>query len=221
MSEIRRAEFERMPLRVHSFLAGVPQRTLYRLDLPGGREGMKLRDIDEVVGFSGEDEFETGVVTRTLFGLRGLIGAIFGWDDVPALDESVTYRARLSEEDRRRSLVEPGTVMGISRVLYYFDNELLAEIVNRTVHCFWMMASERSATGYTLYLAIFVRKINWFTPIYMALITPLLKWIIYPSMMKGIKRRWERAFDDEGIKRRWERAFDDEGHQTAMGAGLR
>ena len=31
-------------------------------------------------------------------------------------------------------------------------------------------------------------------PVYMVLVSPLLKWVIYPSMMKGIRRRWEKAF---------------------------
>ena len=43
-------------------------------------------------------------------------------------------------------------------------------------------------------MAVYVKKLNWFTPIYMTLVSPMLKWIIYPSMEKGIKRRWERAF---------------------------
>jgi hypothetical protein len=48
--------------------------------------------------------------------------------------------------------------------------------------------------GYALYMAVYVKRLNWFTPIYLALITPMLKWIIYPSMEKGFKRRWEQAF---------------------------
>jgi hypothetical protein len=196
MYEISKDEFERVPLRVHSFLAGVPLRTLYRMDLPGGREGMTLHEINEITGFGGEGEVEVGAVTKALFDLRGLIGRILGWDEVPALAESATYRSRLSEEDRARSRVKPGTAMGISRVLYRFENELLAEIVNRTVHCFWVMASEKTATGYALYLAVYVKKLNWFTPVYMALITPMLKWIIYPSMINGVRRRWEQAFPD-------------------------
>jgi hypothetical protein len=43
-------------------------------------------------------------------------------------------------------------------------------------------------------MAVYVKKLNWFTPVYMALISPLLKWVIYPAMMKGVRRRWEEAF---------------------------
>ena len=100
---------------------------------------------------------------------------------------------KLTEDSRRRSLVPPGTVRGIQRVLYVFEAESLAEITNRTVHAFVHSAVERRSESYTFYLGIYVRKINWFTPVYMRLIAPFRHWIIYPSMLAGIRRRWERT----------------------------
>jgi Protein of unknown function (DUF2867) len=194
MRDIDIIGFKRMSLRVHSFLAGIPLRTLEHMELPGGPEGMTLPEIKAIVENESDDGFEAGPVTGALFWLRGLIGRILHWDDVVELVESVTYLPRLTEEDRTRSLIAPGKVEGISRVLYCFENEFLAEIINRTAHCFWVMASERTEKGYALYLAVYVKKLNWFTPIYMALITPMLKWVIYPSMFKGLRRRWEKAF---------------------------
>ena len=190
----RSNEFGSLPLRVHSFLAGVPLRTLQRVELPGGRAGMTLPEISAIAGFSDQGEMEVGPVTKALFWLRSMIGRILRWEDAEELIVSHTWLTRLSAEERARSLVTPGKVEGISRVLYCFEREMLAEIINRTVHCFWVMAAEETASGYELWMAVYVKKLNWFTPIYMALITPMLKWIIYPSMMKGVKRRWERAF---------------------------
>jgi hypothetical protein len=43
MPEVKIEEFRQKPLRVHSFLAGVPLRTLARVDLPGDREGMTTK----------------------------------------------------------------------------------------------------------------------------------------------------------------------------------
>lgn len=187
-------EFRQKPLRVHSFLAGVPLRTLSRVDLPGGRAGMTIAEISALVGFGDQVEVEVGPLTKALFWLRTLIGRVLHWDDAKELTELVSYRSRLTTTDRARSMIEPGRPQGISRVLYCFDNEYLAEIVNRTVHCFWLLASERTATGYALYLAVYVKRLNWFTPIYMALISPVLKRVIYPSMENGVKRRWAREF---------------------------
>lgn len=184
-------EFEQLPLFVHKFLAGIPLKSLYRLELPGGRAGMNVLDIKEAIGFN-TGQLETGVVTRSLFWLRGLIGQIFGWDDVDELVQSVSYLPRLTFEEMARSLVTPGQKEGISRVLYCFENEFVAEIVNKTVHCFWVMAKEQTANGYVLYMAVHVRKLNWFTPVYIALVTPVLKWIIYPALNESVRRNWRK-----------------------------
>jgi hypothetical protein len=42
--------YRQKPLRVHSFLAGIPLRTLERVELPAGREGMTIEEISGVVG---------------------------------------------------------------------------------------------------------------------------------------------------------------------------
>jgi uncharacterized protein DUF2867 len=198
--ELRVEEFRQRPLRVHSFLADVPLRTLERVELCGGRPGMTLKEINAVIGFGGDVEMEVGPVTNALFRLRTLIGRMLGWDEANELVESVSYVSRLSADDRDHSLVPPGQSAGISRILYQFENEMLAEIINRTVHCFWVMASESALHGYSLYLAVYVKKLNWFTPIYMALVSPLLKWIIYPSMTKGIRQQWEKEFPGSGSR---------------------
>ena len=187
-------EFKRRPWRAHTFLAGVPLRTLERIDLQGGREGMKIEEISLITGFGGEKEIKLDPLTQSLFWLRGLIGRMFGWDDVPDLITSQSYLTRLSAEDYARSRVKPGKASGISRILYLCDDEMLGEIINRTVHCFWVMAVERTSTGYTLWMAVYVRRLNAFTPIYMALISPVLKWIIYPAFKRSIIKRWAEVF---------------------------
>lgn len=182
-----------MPLTAHEFLAGIPLHSLHRLELPGGRSGMTIREITEMTGFNSE-KAEVGFVAKALFGLRGLIGRVLGWDNDEKLIESVTYLPRLTEEQRAKSLVEPGKSEGISRVLYCFENEFLAEIINRTVHCFWLTTAKRTKNGYILYMAVYVKKLNWFTPVYMTLVGPMLKWIIYPSIEKNTLRNWKKAF---------------------------
>jgi hypothetical protein len=49
MPQISTQEFERVPLRVHDFLAGVPLHDVWSVDLPRARP-MKYRhqDIDEI-----------------------------------------------------------------------------------------------------------------------------------------------------------------------------
>lgn len=193
----RLEEFKQHSFRTHSFLTGIPLHSLDRVELPGGRKDMTISEISDAVGFNGEAEMKLGVVTQSLFWLRGLIGRIFHWDDAKELSDSVSFISKLTEEDRSRTRITPGQAAGISRILYQFENETLGEIVNRTVHCFWLMASEQTASGYVLWFAVYVKRLNWFTPIYMALISPVLKWIIYPAMLKGVRQRWETTFPAE------------------------
>jgi len=42
MSQISTQEFERLPLRVHTFLAGVPLHDVWSIDLPRWRAGVTL-----------------------------------------------------------------------------------------------------------------------------------------------------------------------------------
>ena len=94
--------YRQKPLRVHSFLAGIPLRTLERVDLPGGHEGMTIEEISGVVGFGGEVEMEVGQVTQALFWLRTLIGRILGWDEAKELVKSASFISRPTRNTERR-----------------------------------------------------------------------------------------------------------------------
>ncbi|HLM61257.1 MAG TPA: DUF2867 domain-containing protein, partial [Pyrinomonadaceae bacterium] len=139
---------------------------------------------------------EQNAVTKALFDLRGMIGKILHWDDATQLVQEFSYLPRLTAEEHAKSLVPPGEVRGISRVLYCFENEMTLEIINKTVHCFWVIASELTGDGYNLYNAVYVKKLNWRTPIYMTLVSPMLKHLIYPAIGKSIEQNWEREFPD-------------------------
>jgi hypothetical protein len=43
-------------------------------------------------------------------------------------------------------------------------------------------------------MAVYVRRLNAFTPVYMALISPVLKWIIYPALKRRMIGRWDEVF---------------------------
>jgi hypothetical protein len=188
MPRISPESFERLPLRGLTILEGVPLEDAWRVDLAGGGAGMTMVDFHDLVFGGG---IELGAVSRSLFSLRMLIGRVFGWDHEAVGTPPGSFLSRLTDEDTEVSLVEPGTRGGIQRVLYVSTRESLSEIVNKTVHAFVLLAVEPAEGGYALYLGIFVRPINWFTPVYMAMIAPFRRWIIYPSLMRGLSRRWE------------------------------
>ena len=197
IDEANKEKFNSLPLKAHDFLAGIPLHSLDYVELKDGRERMTIADIHRAAGLSDVGKVEPGAVTKTLFWLRGLIGKIMRWDDAPKLVESVSYLPRLSQEELAKSLIPPGKTEGIARVLYCFENELLLEIINKTVHCFWLSASSKTPNGYALYNAVYVKNLNWRTPIYMTIISPVLKLIIYPAMANSIRQNWEREFPND------------------------
>jgi hypothetical protein len=197
-------KFNQIPLKAHSFLVGIPVHSLDYAELKGGRERMTIAEIYDAAGLADLGKVELGAVSKALFWLRGLIGKIMRWDDVPDLVEKISYLPRLSAEERAESLIPPGEVRGISRVLYCRENEMVLEIINKTVHCFWVIASEKTASGYALYNAVYVKNLNWRTPIYMMLVSPMLKWIIYPAIGRSIRQNWARSFPAQAEKRRAE-----------------
>jgi hypothetical protein len=151
-----------------------------------------LADFQRLLAF---DELQSAnPIVTGLFKLRWFLGRVFGWDeemhDLPA----ASYVHRLTDEDRQRSLVESGSDDGPFRLIYRFENESLGELINGTVHAFGLTAMERTADGYTVYLGVYVKPVNWLTPLYMALIDPFRKLFVYPAMIRKMERTWAKAY---------------------------
>ena len=117
-------------------------------------------------------------------------GGLLGIDDEKYFDPASSYTRRLTEEDRARTLEQPGTASGLYRTVYVFENEQLAEMMNRTAHAFFCMALEPAGDGYTMYWAIYVRETGGLTPIYMSLIDPFRRYIVYPAIVRSVERTW-------------------------------
>lgn len=199
MSEIHENDFYKLSIKAHRFLEDVPIHSFDFIELKGGRKGMKMDEIYRIIGLNQAEEYKFGFLTDALFWLRGQIGRILKWDDNPELTKANSWIGKLTPEEREKSLIPSGKVESINTILYCYENEILFEIVNKTVHCFWVIAAEKKDDGYILYVAVYVKKLNWRTPIYMALVSPILKWIIYPAVHKNIKRNWEERFSPTRI----------------------
>src|SRR5262245_65647134 len=77
MPQISAQEFERLPLRVHDFLAGVALHDVWALDLPRLRSGITL---EEFLRAAGGRPFTPSPVVRTLLNIRFFVGRLLGWD---------------------------------------------------------------------------------------------------------------------------------------------
>lgn len=187
-------EFERLPLRVHTFLAGVPLHDVWFVDLPRWRVGVTL---DDFLRTASNCLFTPSSLVRMLLNIRFFVGRFFDWDRESVATAAKTFATRLTDTDYSRSLAAAGTQKGFFRVVYRFENEQLVELINRTVHAAALSALIETPTAYRFYLGVYVRSASRFTPFYMALIDPFRKMIVYPSLLHGVRARWNQAFGSD------------------------
>src|SRR5882762_8643158 len=118
MPRVSTQEFERLPLRVHTFLAGVPLHDVWSIDLPRWRAGVTLDEflrtgnngeLDRCACSKSSSLFTPSTVVRMLLDIRFFVGRFFGWDHEPAATAAKTFATRLTDTDRSRSLVAAGT----------------------------------------------------------------------------------------------------------------
>ena len=187
MPQISTQEFERLPLRVHDFLAGVPLHDVWVIDLPRPRPGISL---DEFLRAAGGRLFTPSPVVRALLGIRLFVGRLLGWDREPDATVRETFATRLTAADLSQSLAPAGTREGLFRIVYRFENEQLLEVNNRTAHAAALSALVETPGAYRFYFGVYVRSVGRWTPLYMALIDPFRKLIVYPSLLRSVRTTW-------------------------------
>lgn len=191
MPQISTREFERLPLRVHDVLAGVPLHDVWAVDLPRARPGITL---DEFVRAAGALPLTPSPVVRALLTIRLFVGRLLGWDREPDAPVRETFATRLTTADLSKSLAPTGTRAGLFRIVYRFENEQLLELSNRTAHAAALSALVETAHGYRFYFGVYVRSVGRLTRVYMALIDPFRKLIVYPSLLRSVRATWNRTF---------------------------
>jgi hypothetical protein len=194
MPQVSTQEFDRLPLRVHTFLPDVPLHDVWAVDLPHWRAGVSL---DDFLQSGGNCLVAPSRLVRMMLNIRFFVGRFFGWDRAPAAGAWKTFATRLTDADRSRSLAAAGTREGFFRVVYRFENEQLVELINRTVHAAALSTLVETATAYRFYLGVYVRSVSRFTPFYMTLIDPFRKLIVYPSLLRSVRARWNQTFGEE------------------------
>ena len=173
------------------FLAGVPLHDVWAIDLPRARSGITL---DEFLRAASACLLTPSPVVRALLNIRLFVGRLLGWDREPAATAWESFATRMTNADRSRSLVPAGTREGLFRVVYRFENEQLLELINRTAHAAALSALVETANGYRFYFGVYVRNVSRLTSIYMALIDPFRKLVVYPSLLRTVRAKWNKTF---------------------------
>ncbi|HKZ08065.1 MAG TPA: DUF2867 domain-containing protein [Methylomirabilota bacterium] len=191
MPRVPPGELDGLLLRAHAVLAGVPLHDAWAVDLPRWRAGITL---DEFLRTTGGLPFKPSRIVRALLVIRFGVGRLVGWDREGAPTARDSFASRMTAADAGRSLVPPGSPRGPFRVVYRFENEELLELRNRTAHAGALSALIDTAEAYRFYFGVYVRPVGRFTPLYMALIGPFRRLIVYPSLLRSVRARWDQAF---------------------------
>lgn len=202
------AEHECRPLRIHSLVPDFTLEDVWALPVRGGPAG-----FDELLEmFSSFDPTKADSrAARFLWGLRDHLGSWLKLGEIstPAEQQGVgELPIPGSEESSLRDRLPAdlrGTAAGVSFdplpfvPLYRTDREAAAEISNKTVHGVAHLAWVEVGEGrYEGRMAVYVKPRGAFGKAYMALIKPFRYWVVYPALMRQMKRAWESRTERAG-----------------------
>ncbi|MFB7183682.1 DUF2867 domain-containing protein [Streptomyces sp. NPDC056257] len=181
-----------MPWRIHEIAGDFRLEDVWALPTPGGPD-----DLERLV-----HQFATGngdpvptPLGRALFALRWKLGALLGLDKPSdGLGRRVpTLRDRLPADLLEGSRGPDLTAVPFTSV-YQTHDEWVAEMANRTVHGLMHIGWVPDGTGgYRGQMAVLVKPNGRFGALYMAGIKPFRYLGVYPALLRGIGREWQRT----------------------------
>lgn len=136
------------------------------------------------------------LLSRFLFAVRWKVGALLGWDKPEAgIEVRVeSLRDRLSGDLREAPRGSDAGLAPLTSV-YELDNEcavkLAAKTVHAVVHLGWASAD---SGGHELRMAVLVKPNGLSGRLYMAVIAPFRRLVIFPAFT----RQWEHTWRDRG-----------------------
>lgn len=175
------------PWRIHEVAHDFALEDVWALPTPGGPD-----DFPRLVRQMSTMGPSLSGAARALWELRDKIGELLGWDRPDAGPGSVvpTLRDRLPA-DLREGPSGPGFDALPATPLYLTDDEFAADGANQTVHGVMHIGWVPDGTGgHRGQLAVLVKPNGLLGIVYMAAIKPFRYAIIYPALMRQIRREW-------------------------------
>ena len=140
-------------------------------------------------------------ITSFLFKIRFLIGKIFHFDKnintLPIPDcKETSIKQRITNQDLKQD--KGGKRIKSKNIgldfpsVYLFEQESLHELSNDTVHGLVHLGWIKVDNYYTATLAIYTKPRGKMGKIYLKLIEPFRHYIVYPAIMKSIKKEWQK-----------------------------
>ena len=181
------------PWRIHELVRDFRLEDVWALPTPGGRNDFP-RLVQQMA--SGDPAESSSRAARTLWAIRWKVGEALGWDapDGGHGPQRPTLRDRLPP-DLRDGPSGPDFEIASFTSLYLLDDEWAAEIVNRTVHGVMHIGWVRDESGvYHGEMAVYVKPNGLLGNAYMAAIKPFRHLIVYPPLLRRIKRDWAARY---------------------------
>jgi Protein of unknown function (DUF2867) len=174
------------PWRIHEITTDFELEDVWALPTPGGPD-----DFPRLVALatSLDPASSNSGVVRGLFAIRWKIGELLGWDEAEASSPTLGDRIPADLRAAPRPEFDPLP----ARTLYATDDELAAEVVNRTVHGVLHLGWVEDGDGYRGQMAVLVKPGGRLGAAYLAAIKPFRYALVYPRMLREIGRAWGRG----------------------------
>ncbi|RSS58145.1 DUF2867 domain-containing protein [Streptomyces sp. WAC07061] len=179
------------PWRIHEIAGDFHVEDVWALPTPGGADDLALL-VEQFANGAGDPV--PSPVGRALFALRWKLGALFGWDKPSdGIGARVpTLRDRLPA-DLREGPRGPDTTSVPFTSVFLTHDEWAAEMANRTMHGVMHIGWVPDGSGgHRGQMAVLVKPNGRLGALYMLGIKPFRYLGVYPALIRGIGRKWER-----------------------------
>ena len=177
------------PWKIHELTRDFRLEDVWALPTPGGPD-----DFPRLVRLAASfdpSRSSSGPV-RALFAIRWKVGELLGWDGPNAGVGSrvPTLRDRLPT-DLLQTASRPDFESLPFSPLYVTEDEMAAEITNRTVHGVMHIGwVPDGAGGYRGQMAVYVKPNGRLGEAYLVAIRPFRHLLVYPAMLREMERSW-------------------------------
>jgi hypothetical protein len=188
------------PWRIHELAGDFRLEDVWALPTPGDPDDFAML-MQLLTSRGGPLQSSSGLV-RGLWAARKALGALFGWDEAPAGNDSgpASVRDRLPADLAGRA-GEVDVAMSPFTTLYLLRNEWAAELDNKTMHGVVHIGWVEDRSGrYRGQLAVLVKPHGLFGAVYMAAIRPFRHLVVYPLALRETERAWREALQDRQRK---------------------
>lgn len=186
------------PWRMHDIAPDFAVEDVWALPTVGGA-GELPRLVNAIFASNFPDQAPR--LVRLLWEARWKLGAILGWDDhAHGFEGADGLGGRVSSlRDRlpvgmRAASSDPEPDLAPFSPIYQFDDEFAAELANATVHTAMHLGWVPDGTGsYHGQMTVLVKPNGPLGSLYLAGISPLRRYIVYPALLRQIGRQWSTA----------------------------